>query len=608
MSIKCSEVVNYNICKGYYGLISKMLEEELKYIIDYKSILNDYFKKALNLQVNLGTKLSMPPDEYKNASWLNIEPIIQLTQQVPKIIQKQIENNKNFIDEVDKNIKNIESFLKEKAKIMKKFEEKYNDVNDVLIKKYIEVEKNKINFLNSINKSEDIIFKFYENKKQLDETQTNQQGVDLKILLDKNKEYETQKKAIIKETKKYENEYVDIIKNSGKYEDKFIKQINECISGIKDVCLEMTDKIKDIIIKFGFWLRDSFKAPLDVIDNETNYFNENNIKQNMDTAMVKTFNNEQKFVNIIPTKYELKSLIIVDNYESRFSWGSKGSKGKNKKKRKNTDEEPKNGMVKFEDGFEEMTYFEDDSTLFTAQEIFSNFELIITNGIDIKIEIEKNHTKNLITKILSNIQSGNANTLINDGEINELKNLLNTHSNRVIFLHKLNDYRALCLYELPEKYYKLFGNLFSYIIDVSQKENDYHSVEMVIILSKTYYMLMDKKNKLYLQDVILNNECFKMKDFWEELLIYSISKEVVQSNKREAIGRDDEKKLKTKNDNIIFSQLLSLIDNMFDFGVEENLVKAIIEPKIKFYKVEEKLSKTINDVMESKIKAKNKRK
>ena len=604
MSIKCSEVVNYNICKGYYGLISKMLEEELKYIIDYKSILNDYFKKALNLQVNLGTKLSMPPDEYKNASWLNIEPIIQLTQQVPKIIQKQIENNKNFIDEVDKNIKNIESFLKEKAKIMKKFEEKYNDVNDVLIKKYIEVEKNKINFLNSINKSEDIIFKFYENKKQLDETQTNQQGVDLKILLDKNKEYETQKKAIIKETKKYENEYVDIIKNSGKYEDKFIKQINECISGIKDVCLEMTDKIKDIIIKFGFWLRDSFKAPLDVIDNETNYFNENNIKQNMDTAMVKTFNNEQKFVNIIPTKYELKSLIIVDNYESRFSWGSKGSKGKNKKKRKNTDEEPKNGMVKFEDGFEEMTYFEDDSTLFTAQEIFSNFELIITNGIDIKIEIEKNHTKNLITKILSNIQSGNANTLINDGEINELKNLLNTHSNRVIFLHKLNDYRALCLYELPEKYYKLFGNLFSYIIDVSQKENDYHSVEMVIILSKTYYMLMDKKNKLYLQDIILNNECFKMKDFWEELLIYSMSKEVVQSNKREAIGRDDEKKLKTKNDNIIFSQLLSLIDNMFDFGVEENLVKAIIEPKIKFYKVEEKLSKTINDVMESKIKAK----
>ena len=165
MSIKCSEVVNYNICKGYYGLISKMLEEEVKYILDYKSVLNEYFKKTLNLQVNLGTKLSIPPEEYKNASWLNFEPIIQLTQQVPKIIQKQIENNKNFIDEVDKNIKNIETFLKEKSKMMKKYEEKYNDVNEVLIKKYIDVEKNKINYLNSICKSEEIIFKFYENKK-----------------------------------------------------------------------------------------------------------------------------------------------------------------------------------------------------------------------------------------------------------------------------------------------------------------------------------------------------------------------------------------------------------------------------------------------------------
>ena len=68
MSIKCSEVVNYNICRGYYNLISKMLEEQIKYILDYKSVLNDYFKKSLTLQVNLGTKLGNPPEEYKNAT------------------------------------------------------------------------------------------------------------------------------------------------------------------------------------------------------------------------------------------------------------------------------------------------------------------------------------------------------------------------------------------------------------------------------------------------------------------------------------------------------------------------------------------------------------
>lgn len=183
---------------------------------------------------------------------------------------------------------------------------------------------------------------------------------------------------------------------------------------------------------------------------------------------------------------------------------------------------------------------------------------------------------------------------------------MNFHHNRVIFLHKLNDYRALCLYELQDYYYKLLGDIFTYIIDVSIKENDYHSVEMVIILSKTYYISLNNKTKLYLQDVILNHGCFKSKDFWEALLVYSISKEVVQSNKRDAVGRDDEKKLKTKNDNIIFSQLLSLIDNMFDFGVEENLIKGIIEPKLEYYNVEEKMKKTIIDMMNSKTNAKNK--
>lgn len=550
MSIKCSEVVNYNICRGYYNLTTKMLEEEVKYILEYKSILNDYFKKSLNLQLNIGTKLGIPPDEYKNAKWLDYSPIINLTQQIPKIIQKQIENNKNFMDEIEKNIKHIDNFLKEKGKLIKKYEEKYNDVNEVLIKKYIEVEKYKIPFLNSISKSEDIISKFYENKKSLEDNKNSDKKEELNLLIDKNKEYELQKKTIIKETKKLESEYLDVVKNSGKYEDKFLKQINESISGIKDVCLEITDKIKDIVIIFSESLRDSFKSPLDVIDKNIKELTSNNIKENMDKAMIKTFNNEQKFSNIIPVKYELRSLIIVENYESRFSFdskGSKGSKGKKSKKKKKENDEDNKGMVRFEDGFEEMTYFEDDCTLYTAQEIFNNFNLIVTNGLNIKLELDKNTTKNIISKILSNMQNykpGEINSInkVSDEEINQLKNLLKDHSNRVIFLHKLNDYRSLCLYELQDEYYKLFGDIFNYIIDVSVKENDYHCVEMVIILSKTYYILMDKKNKIYIQNLILNNECFKSKTFWEELLVYSISKEVVQSVKRDNIPREDEKK------------------------------------------------------------------
>jgi hypothetical protein len=45
---------------------------------------------------------------------------------------------------------------------------------------------------------------------------------------------------------------------------------------------------------------------------------------------------------------------------------------------------------------------------------------------------------------------------------------------------------------------------------------------------------------------------------------------------------------------------------MFDFGVEENLIKGIIEPKLEYYNVEEKFKKTIIDMMNSKTNAKNK--
>ena len=190
----------------------------------------------------------------------------------------------------------------------------------------------------------------------------------------------------------------------------------------------------------------------------------------------------------------------------------------------------------------------------------------------------------------------------------KLLSLLDNHYNRVIFLHKLNDYRATCKFELTEKDYQILGELFLYTINTSKKENDYHSIEMVIILSKTYYILRDKDKKVYLQNLIIDNECFKSKEFWEELLLYSISKDVVRSNKRETINNEDAKKYKIKSDNIVFSQLLSLIDNMFDFGVEEKLVKEIIEPKILFYKIEDKLKNTIYDYIKTKSKGKDNKK
>ena len=607
MSVKCSEVVNFNICLGYYRLITQMYKEELEYIRSYKIQLNDYFKKVLNLQVSIGFKLGKPPDEFADATWIDFSPVLKLTQLIPKIIQKQLENIKNFMDEIDKYLKTIDNFLSEKAKMIKRFQQQYDDTNNDLVKRYIEVEKVKISFLNSIDKSEDTIARYYDNKKKLEEAKKNKvNDNELKILNDKNKEYESQKKSIINATKKYENEYNKVINNSSKYEDKFISIINECINGIKGVSCDLNDKLKDITISFYNSIRESFRVPLELIDNNLAHLKETDEKENLNTAMIKKFNNECKFVHILPTRYNLKSLEIKNLKDKKDSKSNKNSiltKNANESFFANR----KSGFIKFEDGFEEMTYFEDDIILYTVRDMFNNFDLINHNGIDIDIEEEKNITKAYVSKIISNM-SNKLNVDYDEKDKQKLLSLLDSHYNRVIFLHKLNDYRATCKFELTEKYYQILGELFLYTINTSKKENDYHSIEMVIILSKTYYILRDKDKKVYLQNLIIDNECFKSKEFWEELLLYSISKDVVRSNKRETINTEDAKKYKIKSDNIVFSQLLSLIDNMFDFGVEEKLVKEIIEPKILFYKIEDKLKNTIYDYIKTKSKGKDNKK
>ena len=621
MSVKCSEVVNFKISMGYYSLISEMFDEEIKYIKSFKTLINEYFKKTLNLQMASGSKLGKLPDDFANATWLDSAPFLKLTQQIPKIIQKQIEFLDNFMTEIEKSITSLDEFFKSKSSEIKKYNQKYDDASNDLIKKYIDVEKIKISFLNSITKSEDIIMKSLENKKKIEDAQNGKiklNEAELKLLIDKNKEYESQKKSQINSAKKYENEYKNIIKSSIKVEDKFISVINDSITGIKNVTGEITDKLKDTIIVFLSSIRDSFKIPLELIDNNLSYMKKLDEKDIINKAMESTFNNESKLIHITPVRYCLKAFEKPYN-EITKNRSSRGSNGKSKNKNKNKgDNDNQKAFVKFEDGFEEMSYFEDDLTLLTVKEMFNNFELVNHNGLNLQVEEEKNESRKYTIKLISNM-SQEPNKILNEFDFinidenspftendkNNLKKLLIKHHNRVIFLHKLNDYRTCSLFELKEKEFFTLVEFFSFLIDISRKEKDYHCVEMTIILSKTYYKL-EKDQKIYIQNLIKSNEFFKTKDLWEELLIYSVSKEVIRSKKRDENNIDNEDILSEKNSNIVFSQLLSLIDNMFDFDVEGNLIKQIIEPRIEYYKVNEKLKKTIMDVIESKINAKKK--
>ena len=159
MSINCPEVVNYNICIDCYNYTSEMFKEEINYIKNYIKILNDYINKVSNLNTNSVSKITNPPKDFSNKAWIKIFPILNIAQQIPNIIKEQTEYQKKIIGKLDDTIKTYEVFL-ESIKI-EDFQQKYEKSNNNLIQKYTEVENKKNSFLESMNKTEDIIVNYY---------------------------------------------------------------------------------------------------------------------------------------------------------------------------------------------------------------------------------------------------------------------------------------------------------------------------------------------------------------------------------------------------------------------------------------------------------------
>ena len=56
----------------------------------------------------------------------------------------------------------------------------------------------------------------------------------------------------------------------------------------------------------------------------------------------------------------------------------------------------------------------------------------------------------------------------------------------------------------------------------------------------------------------------------------------MKTMKRDSKAKENQKNSDTKLSNVVFSQVLTLIDNMFEFDVESNVIKEILEPKIKY--------------------------
>ena len=233
--------------------------------------------------------------------------------------------------------------------------------------------------------------------------------------------------------------------------------------------------------------------------------------------------------------------------------------------------------------YEPMTFklIDSDSTAIEILEKMINDFPEMIKEIDIETEKKKQNIKQFIYD------------LIELGEINEklqyiIPEYLKQKILREYFLKYINKIRSKGILSIKNaKSMKIFGSLINQIfINISQEENNIGDLKLILIMSLTYFFLNKNGKKIYLSCFIQNCNIIKDLNFWE-----TFSKQLIELDINNELKRNND--ITNIKDNIIFSKILTIIQNMNSFELTKDNIKLIINKIIDFYKLSESFQEKI---------------
>ena len=239
--------------------------------------------------------------------------------------------------------------------------------------------------------------------------------------------------------------------------------------------------------------------------------------------------------------------------------------------------------------YEPMTFklIDSDSTAIEILEKMINDFPEMIKEIDIETEKKKQNIKQFIYD------------LIELGEINEklqyiIPEYLKQKILRDYFLKYINQIKSKGILSIKNaKSMKIFGSLINQIfINISQEENNVGNLKLIIIMSLTYFFLNKNGKKIYLSCFIQNCNIIKDLNFWE-----TFSKQIIELDINNELKRNND--ITNIKDNIIFSKILTIIQNMNSFDLPKDNIKIIINKIIDFYKLSESFQEKIIPVIDN---------
>ena len=617
-----TKLYDINTQKEYFNSIVQLTEAYLNYIDKYKSLTKDYTKGLKKSQKEFEEKIQTTKIQLENDKNIDLNYIFTLMSSIPNINKSYIENLNFLIKGLDNSILSLQKFLDEKKYLIMKFLGYLNDSKNDLLIKINDIEKEKINYFNSLSRTENSISDFYKNKLKIENYSKdnnnlmNPNTTELKNLFIENNNLEEIMNKSINESKNIEKNYKSIIYYSKVFKKAYIDSSNITYENIKSTSYELIIEIKKFIQNIIILQKNCHAIPLKEIDvNLTKFL----LKKEENEKILKDFFSkidiqiEEEF-DINSEKYSLK-IFNKDNLNQK-------------------------PFLTIEDGLDEINYMDNDLEFYTAKTMYDSFTLIEDKyKINFVEEEEKRNTKKLVSNLLLNHQKkykkseqkkiekeNNITNLkyIHENDLNYLYTLLDKHYNRVVFLQTISQFRTSGKYCMPIKVFEIIGNCLNIIFDTIIRDEDYHCAKNAIILSLTYFCIKDGK-RFYLHNIIKDNKLFYNLEFWEKTLEVSIKKEIVKNkknknkNKINIIKNDEDNKDIIKNDknekvndtkleinyekynDISFGQIASIVNSMLDFNININDIRKIIEPKMNFYKLNEIHKKNIELIIDNKL-------
>ena len=525
-----------NKAKTLLYIISQKNDIDYEYSESLKYLFNQYITQFDAHQEQINSNI----DNEKNTLNKAIKSLINGLKMESELY---LNHTKNILENF---IKPLEGFIMNQCEISNEFSRLMKSYEKEFMNAYKQVEEKQLNFFqggksieNAINKLEKIK---YKNKKEnydknIEEKNINNNDIDIddeeKEMIEKMNEILEKNKTT---SKQLQLDYQEYIKKANVEREKYINISENLYDKVQRLDEEFIKQMKTKII---FLTENELK----LIDNI-----KNNISSTLQLSKEINIENEiNLFINSKSTKFSHPKLFEYVDYNPYI-------------------------ILRNRKGHIDAIESEISSKIVECLKETFKYDKTKDNLI------QEENIK-FINDTVNDIWDGNK---YND---NKLEKLFKDHIYRMNFLHMLNQYRVEGVFILQNESFQNFTKTLSSILEKSIIDKDYESIKYCMILSQTFYLQTETK-KILLQSCMTQNEIWKQKDFWIDIIEYSINEEINTEKEYYVFLSENRESREKRIESAVISNLITFLFNMKLFGYSEDKSKLVIDQFIKKYNID----------------------